>query len=66
MFSGLTPQHHHFVAFQINMLSEPSETCLPIPESYDNTEKERMEKEYQELWAYARRGPTENRRALKK
>lgn len=37
-------QHHHFVAFQINVLSEFVETCLLMPEKYDNTEKERAEK----------------------
>jgi hypothetical protein len=57
MFSGLTSHSHYHVTFQTNVLSEPSETRLPILESQDNTEKE-----HQELWAFARRGPVVNGR----
>lgn len=39
VFAGLL-SHHRYVPLQINVLSEPSETCLPVPESYDKTGKE--------------------------
>lgn len=54
------------VPLQINILSELSEKCQPIPESYDKTGKERVENDYQKLWAYARRASNESRHALRK